>query len=543
MSRFVFLPMYHPENVERFQNTVGEIAEESSPEERIEKNVEDHPEFLAEMMNDMRKLKDTSGENSLLSPEDLEDLNRCLEPHDWKLLACMWLYEPKTLFRHSLSTFKIASRKFKRVFLLNGKSIAGFDITLGEEIGQEASVAVREFLRACVLHDVGKITIALSVLENSVQDSESFEFLVQQMVSEDSADRNRAAKILMRLSSHHDESEGSAEASSGEVVRGVEENDSLEGKMQKARASVEALLDGRRMNMFMPIKDLFHIEYRKKRASKPADQEVDILEESWVSEQVRALEQGGFSGDMTLKSILDTHQTRSERILMNHGDYFSALFAGHHHPRPDVLAGVRGEVVATGANEHAGESQALMREFFEKIGNHAQATQEKTLTHRRKHQDDAHVMRVAPVIIRFCDTLDALTDPTRPYKRGMALEEALDSIRNDSQRDPEEFSSAVVALCLFDEIAHDLSYEKPLSIDNFNEKADAQGMTLGEVLREWIARIEVSRGIMAREKAERISRFMAGEIGQMLGKMEESVEMIGNALASLPGKDDSSPVH
>lgn len=488
----------------------------------MEQRVEAHPEFLVRMKRDMEELRETSGEGALLSPDDMAMLDRCLEPHDWRLLACIWIYDPKTLFRHSLSTFKIASRKFEREFRVKGISIPSFGSALGEEIGQEESFAVREFLRACVLHDVGKITIATSVIENSVQDTESLDCVARQLVSGDIHERARGEELLRRMVS-----QDSVRFPAGEA------DDTPEEKVRKAKAYIEMLLSGKRINMFMPIKELFRIEYRKKHRPESSIEGADAFEEEmWINERIHTLEQGGFHGDMTLKEILDTHQLRSERILMEHGDYFAALFAGHHHSRSDAAVGVRGEVVAMGADEHAGESRVLMREFFERIGNHAQAIREKVLTSGRERRDSLHVMRVAPVVIRFCDVLDALTDPTRPYKRGMTLEEALESMSRDSHREPEEFSPAVVALCMIDEIISTLKHQEPVSLDNTEENTDNESTSLGELLHAWKVNVEKERGDMAGQKADKVTRFALEEMRKLIRKMEEGVGALRDAVAS-----------
>jgi len=85
------------------------------------------------------------------------------------------------LFRHSLGVFRIGAEVFSDVLVLEaggGKAFVDIKGRIQVEMGKKsAKEAERDFLRACLIHDGGKITIPEAVTYNSISDEESREEL------------------------------------------------------------------------------------------------------------------------------------------------------------------------------------------------------------------------------------------------------------------------------------------------------------------------------------------------------------------------------
>lgn len=90
-----------------------------------------------------------------------------LTKKDWEMLTTLWLYDPETA-DHSVETYRIAHERIERPIELKEHAVV---INLSQEFSREG-VSKEQFLRACLLHDIGKLSIPIEVLTNHLTDAE-----------------------------------------------------------------------------------------------------------------------------------------------------------------------------------------------------------------------------------------------------------------------------------------------------------------------------------------------------------------------------------
>lgn len=197
---------------------------------------------------------------------------------DWEMLASLWIYDPETA-DHSVETYRIARERIDMPFELKEHAAT---IHLSQEFSKEG-VSREEFLRACLLHDVGKLAMPIEVLTNHIPDTE-------------------CVKILF---SNYD--------SLGKKVR---EALSLSSK-QALPASVDDLLQELRRVSVRP-QSLVPVRLM---LSGEAERDAVALDLAHL----------GLTLDDSLIAIMRKHDTYSRSILAEKGLLIEAELAGAHH--------------------------------------------------------------------------------------------------------------------------------------------------------------------------------------------------------------------
>lgn len=101
-------------------------------------------------------LENAVGEVQKLFETELRELN--LEQGEWEMFAVLWLYDEDTAI-HCLETYKIARVKVTEP-LGSGGPILKEHFELG-------GVTLETFYRACLFHDIGKVEVPRSLLNNN----------------------------------------------------------------------------------------------------------------------------------------------------------------------------------------------------------------------------------------------------------------------------------------------------------------------------------------------------------------------------------------
>lgn len=103
-----------------------------------------------------------------------EDLSEAtfLTESDWEMLATLWLHDEETAV-HSVDTYRIARDRIREPLRLTDPPI---EIDLSKAFSREG-VSEEQFLRACLLHDIGKLAMPIEVLTNHITDTECADIL------------------------------------------------------------------------------------------------------------------------------------------------------------------------------------------------------------------------------------------------------------------------------------------------------------------------------------------------------------------------------
>ncbi len=238
-------------------------------------------------LNEFRTLRilDTLKNQGLLSEavdrvkqrfeKEMHDMRDDFGEDCWELLAVLELFDPETA-QHCISTYEIAREKVEKV-LWNG-------MVLADTFRQE-SVDLRQFYRACLLHDIGKIEVPHAVLGNHVPDERCAEILLE----------HRDDVLLPRLKEKF-----------GEQF-------ALPDTIQDSRTLLQYLYTTLhlRPQEITPIRLLL---------DQPLDTEI-----------IEQLAHCGCSPEDSLLKIMRTHDAYSEKILTTLGYGVEGTIAGAHH--------------------------------------------------------------------------------------------------------------------------------------------------------------------------------------------------------------------
>lgn len=196
---------------------------------------------------------------------------------DWKMLSILWLYDPETA-AHSVQTYRIARERIDRPIELKEHDIV---INLAEEFSREG-VNEEVFLRACLLHDIGKLSIPIEVLTNHITDSECADILYENYGSLEDAVRNALSYA----------------------------------PSQELPESAEALLQA------------LHSVHIRPKALVPMRLLLSPGQEESVA---RGLARHGLTLDDSLLTIMQIHDGYSRSILLEQGLQVESALAGAHH--------------------------------------------------------------------------------------------------------------------------------------------------------------------------------------------------------------------
>lgn len=194
-----------------------------------------------------------------------------LTENDWKILTAIELCDQKT-FEHSVGTFLVARKKIEDRLP-----------ELKNEIVHEG-ISLDNLYRACLFHDIGKITIPEFIVNNETTFEQWIFYFIE--LSEEEQDQ-----ILLN------------DKLSIEDVPIIPDS---------IRHDLGAMTDFFKENKLRPTK-LFPIS--------------SCLKES----EIELLSQYGFDPDSTLSEIMQIHEKKSEEILSKLNYIVEALLAGNHH--------------------------------------------------------------------------------------------------------------------------------------------------------------------------------------------------------------------
>ncbi len=366
----------------KFHSVAGRGSFDETYQKMTEHGDEDFEICVRNMESDMRKL---------LSSEEYEEAEACLSESGKKMLALLWVYDSAVLFPHSVRTFRIGLEKFKRQFSIDGVSLRFFDAVVSRAIGDSSRDSKQLFLEALLLHDVGKLDIPASVIDNAVTDRESISYVARLSFEE----RNH----LLQKALPNDKK--------GEMSLWLERLEKM--NVHEREEAIQNALGGARMNTVMPIRCLDHIEHwnRRRENSNASGNPFsdDLVRSDYPEDQadMRELQSSGLSPDQTLGEILDLHEEHSRQILEKYHLYIPAVIAGHHH--------------SSNIRETSSEMLALF------------------------------------TIIRFCDEFEAMTAKRQYNPLGRPRMQALSMIVDEARRTPEKFTLPILALCIANEVS------------------------------------------------------------------------------------------
>lgn len=200
---------------------------------------------------------------------DLEGMD-FLTSTDFEMLAILDLFD-KDLARHSIATYKIAHNKTKKTL--------AFDIKLENLIEQEG-VQSEEFFRACLFHDIGKVSLPEFIINNKTSNQEMSEILQQIIIEKPDV----------------------------EVLEKMREKTG-EDFSPRSREDLEFFLRDNRLRAVHLVPVRYFLS--------PEEQEV--------------LESRGFDNNSSLLEIIENHERFSKEILANKNLEIESELAGSHH--------------------------------------------------------------------------------------------------------------------------------------------------------------------------------------------------------------------
>ncbi len=194
-----------------------------------------------------------------------------LTEKDLEMLTVMELFD-KITFEHCVETYRLAKEKIEKP-LEDGVVLT--------DIMQKHGVKKEAFLRACLLHDVGKVNIPEFILNNELAENQWTEELCSIIFDEND---KRLKQVIL---------------SNTNIPKSA-----FEGK----KSFLEAFLKSRERAIdFVPVGAVLSSREREE------------------------LKEKGFSENMTLKQIVCYHEVFSEQILKEYGFGIEAELAGRHH--------------------------------------------------------------------------------------------------------------------------------------------------------------------------------------------------------------------
>jgi hypothetical protein len=257
-------------------------------------------------------LDDEVSKTKEMYKEQLKDADFLTE-RDWELLSIINLYSEE-LATHSVETYQLVRSKIEHI-LLGSETIA-------QTIVNE-NVSLGEFFRACLLHDIGKTAIPLSILNYALAPSD-WQSLANALFKEPPDE-----KVLEHLGYQK-----------GTVLN---------------HEKMIALLTDDTVSPFSTLPVREHL----------------------TEDEVRELEQRGFSADQTGREIIEFHEPSSQIILDNENLHTEARIASQHHnyrhekyqyPISSQIIGLNADLadlLHLGDEEHALRSERTYKPAFQ----------------------------------------------------------------------------------------------------------------------------------------------------------------------------------
>ncbi len=190
-----------------------------------------------------------------------------LTEHDWEMLTLIRLYSPD-LLTHSIETFTLAKEKIEAIFF-GTETIA--------HIVEREGVSLTEFYRACLLHDIGKLNIPEPVLNYTLVPGDWF--ALSKVLKEDVPNKH-----ILHYFGLEDES--------------VQTPEHMAEVLTQSEISPITML---------PVCKLL------------TENEQELLQKR------------GISLDLTLREVLESHESASKAILEQEGLLTESYIAGQHH--------------------------------------------------------------------------------------------------------------------------------------------------------------------------------------------------------------------
>ena len=190
-----------------------------------------------------------------------------LTGQDWEMVTMMELYSPE-LVKHCIETYLLVRSKIEKIYI-GGETVA--------DVIEKERVPLDKFYRACLFHDIGKLHIPVSILDNTFTKDEWIDHIYNEV------NNNPDEKTCERLG-----------LLVGEDMNNVDIAEILEEKDLCYRS-------------VLPINTVL------------------------TEEQIESLEGRGISADLTFKEVCNSHEISSQEILEGEGLHTEALIAGQHH--------------------------------------------------------------------------------------------------------------------------------------------------------------------------------------------------------------------
>ena len=214
----------------------------------------------------------------LSSTQEIERESQFPTGHDWEMLAILYDYDKETA-QHSVEVFHLTREKID-------KEMASW-IILSEGFPSDSGISRDCFLRACLFHDIGKLTVPKEVLTNHLSDIECAWILYE--------NKEQARELLHKKG----------------IVEDIFSNLTSHGFIKK-------ILQALHTKNLRP-QSIIHLNMMI-----PSDK-IDTVN--------KKLKPYGLTADNTLLEIMSMHEGASFQILTSMGFAKEAELAGSHHSR------------------------------------------------------------------------------------------------------------------------------------------------------------------------------------------------------------------
>lgn len=302
------------------------------------------------------------------------------------------------LYRHSLGVFCVAAEAYASVLSIRaggGEAALDLEDRLSSEVGGKSLKETRrEFLRASLIHDLGKISIPEFVVYNPITDRQSFEVLKENPSSAETE------SILLRFS--NEPGFPVSVASEGGEGANKKINFSLE-----ERERIFSWLEGRRVNPRMPVGILVAMDENNKLPQE---------------ERLKKLQEMGIDPKARFEDVLNGHERQSGILigLIENDSILKGLAESHHN------------------KEH------VIRYLVASVSSGNEVLHNWLLEHHISHEQvsDVPPADIGPSFLHISDVWEAIR-AKRAYKDPLPLDQSLAILVSETIR--EELNPKVAA--------------------------------------------------------------------------------------------------